>query len=665
MLKVKAKNFLSWKEMEFSINEGVTLITGFDYDDGTSEGSGKSAIFNAICWGLYGKLPKEAKIDDVIRHGTKSCFVIVSLQNFSVVRKRKPNDLYIIDSSGNEVRGKDQKETQNLIEKELKFSFDTFCQTLYFPQNFPFKFLTSNQEAKSKILSEIQNLNVYDRARDLAKTKIKSLTNEIQTHTQNAERSKIHWVEAKNKIKLLEANIEERKVAKEERVKTLTQKKTKADSDLVEVQKTRQKLVATLKASEEPKEVDYSEVEPPLRDSLAETNLQLSKVEEFKREGLELETSLKGQIANQTRATAKLEKLNDKLEKLNLDLEAQKTHLVELEKEENPNCPTCNQAWHSSKKVLMQKEVQKYKRLEKDKAELRSSLNDEEENQHVATKVIENLEAKIAAREKLPDTSELKAQKAEIENKLTAISREQKLFREKKEAYVELQNQLRLSDNTLQHHLLQVETADQELELILSTPVNLTDLEEKIAEITIQQQQNEEKVRLSEAEIKSLNKELAKLETLKKAFRDVKGWVFTNALTTLNYKVATFLNELFEVPVTLEFSTDNFKIETSVIINGEDQPLGLCSGGQFRRLSLAVDLALSELTKERCGTSFPCLILDEPFKDLSENSMERVLNVLSLREEPTLLIEHNSILKSIVRNTLNVERRNGVSQFCL
>ena len=167
--KVKATNFLSFSDLDVTLPKGVTLIDGWNADDQTSEGSGKSAVLNAICWGLYGKIPKEANVDDVIKEGEKLCAVSVWFSNqAAVLRSRNPNtlELHVFDESGNGriVKGKDARETQTLIEEFVGLTFETFCQTVYFAQNYTKKFITSNQEEKGKILSEVQNLSVFDKA---------------------------------------------------------------------------------------------------------------------------------------------------------------------------------------------------------------------------------------------------------------------------------------------------------------------------------------------------------------------------------------------------------------------------------------------------------------------------------------------------------------------
>jgi len=190
---VRGKDFLSWEQLDYTIPEGVALIEGFNYDDDTPEGCGKSAILNAICWGIYGRLPKEAKVDDVIRHGAKSCSVEVQLSGDArTFRSRKPNSLYL-EVDGEKIRGKDARETQAKIEEYIGMSFETFCQTVYFAQNYPNKFITANEQDRARVFSEIVDLSVFDEARARAHQKVKLV--------------EIDWAKLKTELEYLPAMI--------------------------------------------------------------------------------------------------------------------------------------------------------------------------------------------------------------------------------------------------------------------------------------------------------------------------------------------------------------------------------------------------------------------------------------------------------------------------
>ena len=149
---------------------------------------------------------------------------------------------------------------------------------------------------------------------------------------------------------------------------------------------------------------------------------------------------------------------------------------------------------------------------------------------------------------------------------------------------------------------------------------------------------------------------------LKIGYKEIKSFVFNTLLNELSHKANTYLAELFEIPISIKFTNNNMKIGTSVTIDGVERGLGLLSGGQFRRVSLAVDLSLSDIINSRKGSKINVLILDEYFKDLSEQSMEKCLKLLERLGKSVVLIEHNSIFKSIVDNTFEVELTEGVSR---
>ena len=96
-MRVRARDFLSWAEFDRELGKGVTLIRGFNYDDGTEEGCGKSAVPNIMSWCIFGEIPKEALVDDVIRESCKGCETEIYLEEFSVFQipqsKRPPHQI--------------------------------------------------------------------------------------------------------------------------------------------------------------------------------------------------------------------------------------------------------------------------------------------------------------------------------------------------------------------------------------------------------------------------------------------------------------------------------------------------------------------------------------------------------------------------------------------
>ena len=68
ILKLTAINFMSYErvEIDFTAFSGITLISG-------TNGSGKSTIFEAIVWALYGKTLRNMSAGDVVKDGESAC----------------------------------------------------------------------------------------------------------------------------------------------------------------------------------------------------------------------------------------------------------------------------------------------------------------------------------------------------------------------------------------------------------------------------------------------------------------------------------------------------------------------------------------------------------------------------------------------------------------
>ncbi len=178
------------EELDFnSLGEtGVYLITG-------PTGAGKTTIFDAICFALYGKLSSETRSANEFQsdHRQNNMETMVDLmfvvrdQEYEVVRKfnrHKSRDTgqYEFDSSQSvELTLPDQtvisrrKDADNLIREILGLDFDQFTKIVLLAQGQFRKFLEADTAERSKILSNIFDTKMYyaitmrlkDKAREL------------------------------------------------------------------------------------------------------------------------------------------------------------------------------------------------------------------------------------------------------------------------------------------------------------------------------------------------------------------------------------------------------------------------------------------------------------------------------------------------------------------
>ena len=616
MFKVlKAENFLSFEKLEYTLQEGITSIEGFNLDDNNSEGSGKSAILNAICWVLYAKIPKDAAVDEVIKEGKKSCRVEILLDNgIEIIRSRKPNDLYMLKDKV-EFRGKDMKETQEKIEEMLGLSLTTFLQSIYFAQNYPKKFVTSNEVEKAKILSEIQDLTVFDKARKKAQLLLKSENLNALLARKDIERDEEMLNHLKEQI---DCYAESQKLFESD-------KKDKISELKDEINECREELEESEELLKSVKKIKFNEKAIKIEDCMEAIIVQETKLSEAidnkdKIKGQELD--LKSYIK---RWLAKVDKASDKIES--------------LKNPKNKECPMC--------KTVLEK-------LDKNHfAEEIAILNEEiEELLDQSDKYKEELEELV-----VPNVEEMEEQLKELDLDRKALHQEDRKLRKQKEDYTNSKRDI----TRLQKELSELETEILDTKKSeFKSPIDIVELSNRFK--LRQKSAKKNKTTESKAEIKS-----EQLETLKHGFKEVKQFVFRSILNELTRKSNRYLADLFEQAVTIQFTNESeggdiSKILVNVTIDGIDRPLGLYSGGQFRRIQLAVDLALSDIVSSRGTKSVNLIILDEYFKDLSEPSMEKAIGLLSSLGKNVIMIEHNSIIKQLATNVFKVELQDGTSR---
>lgn len=691
---------MSWKELTFSISKGATLVDGWNEDDQRSEGSGKSAVLNSICWAIFGKLPKDANVDEVIKDGETSCAVVLEFDNGdAIVRSRKPNEL-LLSKAGVTIKGKDARETQTLIEEYVGCNFETFCQSVYFAQNYDKKFLSSNQEDKGKILSSIQNLQIFDKARketmDLAKledSKITKLKNEIQVQENNINN-------AKSQKSLLESFIYDKVQKYKAQVNMINQqinmlsghiKRTETDLENISQRVVLIDLDALAKDKEE-----LNQAKTEYSTQLSGILYEKSQVDSVRKvlQGKAKEIMAIAEKHNAIEKKVKSASLEKHPEYVRLEADKKKTEnyqsspsfirlnnkKIELEKfiaNPSSSCPTCGTelgatdtthtmlelttinneiqeiADESASKVIAitQALAQQAEKFKNDQADLEMEMIQLlDQHQALTQYLVDNPQ---------PSLEDLTAKETEVKQVVAQIDDALFQTQQKVMEHNQLTNQWKSLTDQVANYNQQKSSYEAQLEQLSHADIEEDEI--KLKNVESQLEVINEKLNELDRLLNESNTHLLRLETLKDGFKEIKSFVFTNALNELNFRTNQYLNELFDMEASIKFSNDDQKIESKITINGQSRSLGLLSGGQNRRFNLAVDLALSDIVSYRKSSKLDLLIFDEYFKDLSEISMEKSLELLKARKCPVILIEHNSIFKNIVDNTFFVRLQNGTS----
>ena len=194
--EVTIKNFLSVGNLTQTIslnNNGVTLILGENCDLGGGEfknGTGKTTLVQAICFGLYGQPLTNIKKDNLINSiNLKNMVVTIDYENqgkkYRIERGRKPTFLkyYVDDGLVNlpetsESHG-ENKWTQNEIDLSIGLSFNLFKHIVVLhTKSVPF--LNLNEKSQREIIEELLGITQLSIKSEVLKEQIKQIKDEIK-----------------------------------------------------------------------------------------------------------------------------------------------------------------------------------------------------------------------------------------------------------------------------------------------------------------------------------------------------------------------------------------------------------------------------------------------------------------------------------------------------
>lgn len=246
--KLVLKNFMSYSnaEIDFSGIHTACLIG--------PNGSGKSTLLDAITWALWEE--GRARTDELIKLGqdemTCELEFFMEEELYRVYRSRlkafrntqgksnlefqifSPKEKNWISLSMTSVR-----QTQDLIIKTIKMDYQTFVNSVYLRQGKADEFTVKRPNERKQILSDILNLEVYDKLSESAKDKVKKIEqavsfDQIQIKDLTDKVLKEEEISASLKFAIATLNEKEKELA---RTREILSRKEKELSEKIEKEK--------------------------------------------------------------------------------------------------------------------------------------------------------------------------------------------------------------------------------------------------------------------------------------------------------------------------------------------------------------------------------------------------------------------------------------------
>lgn len=635
--KLKIRNLYRIQKAELDLSEpGFYYVLGINKDGGSkSNGAGKSSIFNAIEWCLYGTTSRSGASagDSVIRPGSKNgTMVELEFSNNSsvvtIVRKRKwgsnKESSLVIYRDGEEDRidlsGKGVKDTTERIIDIIGVDYDTFRRTYILPQQGipPFGSLT-DKALKTFFVERFLELDWIDECFSVASSKLKLIENESSALQKDMEGQKVHLEKIEQYLSDAIKYDKDWREENREIIKLLKQ-------EIKDLEKTKKKEEKGAKANKE----KLDEV----RDCISE--VYNDTLEANKR------------LAQLIRKEQKLISESMSKESLVKDLERQVDKIQERIKNQNDmvgsQCDKCGNKIKKNNVEFLNKSNLK-------------SLKDSEE-------ALKRAKINLGTPGQLNDVRRaVKEVEAEIED----LNKEsERLYNEKakysdSETKQELIKVISLNIENTKKRLKKAEDSE--------SPYSSQILDYKGESAAIKKSIKEAEVRIGQ-----LQKEVAQYKFWKLGFspQGLQSFILDSVTPKLNERIKKYLDVLSSGVLYAQFDTvtklksgeyrEKFRLEAGSTTGALDyQSL---SGGEQRRVDLAVALAIRDFKKEMSGKSIELLVLDEPFNSLDQQGISDVLTLLkgAFVDIPLYLISHHELDSSLFTGGLVVEKEDGISK---
>ncbi len=162
--EVKLINWTSHRESTITFSKGPNIIVG-------PIGAGKSSIFDAIAYALFGKIPLHSRVEEVIRKGQQWAKVELTFSHkghsYRVVRMIEKGGKGIKATArlwkDNQFYADKPTVVSREIERALEVDYHSFVRAIYAPQNEIELFLELPPKERKKAIDDMLNIERFQR----------------------------------------------------------------------------------------------------------------------------------------------------------------------------------------------------------------------------------------------------------------------------------------------------------------------------------------------------------------------------------------------------------------------------------------------------------------------------------------------------------------------
>ena len=634
--------FRSLNKVSVSLdNQGIVIVKGInEYEDkATSNGSGKSSIFEALIYAIFEETSSGEK--DVENRILKDGYSIdlkfdIDNDHYRIFRQcKKDKSTVSFYKNEEDISARNKTDTNKLIQNTLNINKNIFLDSIFLSQNAVTNLASLSPTARKERLEILTNT---DQIIEEFKEKIKERQNQYEANCvdcrSNIDKNNGKKESLNNQIQQLQYKIEEQK-QEIERKKQL--------GDVKDIEQQIDKLNENIRNNEE----SISAVEESIinvDNSIKEFN---NKIEEYNNQYNELQTKILQKQSDISSLQFDLTKQDSEKQHIQQDIERIKQ---EIEKIKNSDtCPTCGRKYDNINEEHINQLIQEKNNLIKD-----NTIKIQE-----IEKVKDEINSKLYLENNVYEGLHLSAK--EINSYITPIKEQIQI----KEAEKTTTNMLKIQkNNEINEYRQKINNLQNIKEELLKVENNNI----KEYEDLITQYNNDTKI--LDEEINKLNEEYNKNDSYVQVIKNILQLITKEFRTYLLKNSIAYLNKHLQ-----EYSIQLFSNEKDVIkIEESDTKLNIylgnatyesLSGGEKTRVNIALLLAQKSLANVIGNMTCNLIILDEILGYCDSEAESNVINLITNELdslETIYMISHKEIPIGYDNILTIVKDKNGLSQ---
>jgi exonuclease SbcC len=688
------KNFRKFKNTTIEFPDGLTGVVGLN-------GSGKSTIFEAIAWVLYGPVAARTSADQIKHNGASNsepCRVELEFvfedNNYRLIREMSGKSLSASATAtiNGKIAATGAETVSKFIQKKLSMDFKSFFTSIFAKQKELNALSSMIASERRPLILKMLGIDSLDDVIKEIKSDKKDKDTLLQKLNQDLidengkEKIDIH----REKIK----NFEEQKKEIEKTIKQLQEKNLVLKKDLKKLEKNYLDTKKEYEKINERKEnlTDKKilfENKNKLQDEIKILKQKVDNRQKIiKKEKQKLENFKN--LENDIKFTEKhLNEIDDQIEKNIKKIEQKKTLLEKIRKDfldinykkkdikklgPNAECPTCERVLSDQYSTLLKKFEKDEQKFEKEIESFSKEIKQEQDEKDKLSR-----EQQAFKKKKNYLLNQLR-EKERIDTTVSNISLEfkrEKKELEKKEAEIKKIGVVTFDLKEFNNVKKQVDVLYKKHQSLLDI---FTEKKDNLAELNLSLEKKGGNKKLISQEIKNLKEKILQLENYKNQIKNEKKTV--HYLDMLSEVMASFRTHLISRirPTLSSYSSDFFERLTdgkyrelsldenyNLLVYDDGNVYGIerFSGGEEDLANLCLRLAISEVITERAGGVFNFIILDEIFGSqdvFRRQNIMKALNALSSKFRQIFLITHVDDVKNDMENIIFVtENEEGIS----